>query len=184
MGQEKPPFAVTLLPGAEALNGRLRRALLDMAASVPDKVTTMRSGRPSFDNRWLSHTRLHLEGPPVFAELAAAIEAAAEQKVRRRGDEPPLRIDTMWSIVSRAEMVGRRHNHSGRVSIAYYVDAGSTGPVDGGLLQFHKDAAQAAPSYAVAPQAGLLVIFPSSLYHSVSRYRGTAPRIVVSANLS
>lgn len=183
MGQKPPPVAVTFLPGWEELNRRLRKTLLEMAASVPDKVTNRKSGAPYFRNKWLSHSRLHLDGPPVFADLAAAIETASTAMLRGGAQTTPLRVGNLWSIVSRAEMEGRPHNHAGRVSVAYYVDAGTAGPEDGGLLLFFEDTKQHAPTHAVAPQPGLLVIFPSRLYHAVSRYRGSLPRIVISANL-
>lgn len=182
------PFVVLRLPGAEALNLRLRETLLAMAATMPDRGSNMPGGRSFFDNKWLSPSSLYREDVPAFRDIRAAIEAAANEAAPKDailgGDRTPLRVVSMWSIVSRAEMEGRRHNHKGILSAAYYVDAGSSGAEDGGLMQLYAEPGAEQPSHSVVPEAGLLVLFPSGLQHSVSRYAGVTPRIVISANLN
>ena len=182
-GNDAPPFVALRLPGAEALNLRLRETLLAMAETMPDRGSNMPGGRSFFDNKWLSPSSLHREDVPAFQDIRTAIEAAANGAAVA-GDRTPLRVVSMWSIVSRAEMEGRRHNHKGILSAAYYVDAGSSGADDGGLMQFYAEPGAAQPSHSVVPEAGLLVLFPSGLQHAVSRYTGATPRIVISANLS
>src|SRR3546814_1007077 len=89
----------------------------------------------------------------------------------------------MWSINSRSGMEGRRHEHEGAISAAYYVDAGTSSECAGGQLQFYAEATKPSPTHAVTPRDGLLIMFPSRLHHSVSRYSSDYPRIVISANL-
>jgi hypothetical protein len=76
----------------------------------------------------------------------------------------------------------------------YYVDPGSVSPDQplSGVLEFldPRAAVEAvtAPGdpygepFRIRAQAGLLVIFPSWLYHWVHPYRGQTPRIAVSFN--
>jgi len=184
-----PVYAAEKLPGWQGLNARLRPALLQMAAELPDAFTHNPTGRTSyFANKWLSPRRLHETGPPVCAELAQAITAAARQLPWVGPAAAGLQVEAFWAIVSRADMWGGRHSHRGRVSAAYYVDAGASGPEDeagrGGQLRFHAGHKAVEPLTAITPEDGLLVLFPSRQVHSVSAYRSTAPRIVISANLS
>src|SRR3546814_7831298 len=85
----------------------------------------------------------------------------------------------MWSINSRSGMEGRRHEHEGAISAAYYVDAGTSSECAGGQLQFYAEATKPSPTHAVTPRDGLLILFPSRLHHSVSRYSSDYPRIVI-----
>lgn len=176
------PFKAVMLPGWEAMNEHLRDILLTMAGCIPDKVSHMPSGRSFFDNKWLSSNRLHQEGDPIFRELGAAIVDIADHLPWPGNRAKPLRITSMWGIVSRSGMEGRRHSHKGAISVAYYVAAGMSSESAGGQLRFHTDGLS--PAHAVTPRDGLLVLFPSSLQHSVSHYASDDRRIVISANLS
>jgi hypothetical protein len=76
----------------------------------------------------------------------------------------------------------------------YYVDGGAENPDQplSGMLEFLDPRAGAeavsAPGdpygehFRVRPQAGLLVVFPSWLYHWVHPYAGETPRIAISFN--
>ena len=76
----------------------------------------------------------------------------------------------------------------------YYVDPGTGNPDQplGGVLEFLDPRAGVeaitAPGdpygdpFRVRPQAGLLVLFPSWLYHWVHPYAGQTPRIAISFN--
>ncbi len=184
MSQNKPPFYATRIPQWEPLSARLRETLLALSASVPDRGTNKASGQSFFQNKWLSDRRLHLDGPPVFRELGSEIEKIANKVVQRREEDHLLSVSAMWSVISKTGMTGERHGHSGSVSSVYYVDPGTSGAEHGGLIQFYADRSQSAPSHAITPEPGMLVIFPSHLEHSVTRYDSEAQRIVVSANLS
>jgi uncharacterized protein (TIGR02466 family) len=102
-----------------------------------------------------------------------------------------------WATVCRVGSYHAPHSHPDSAwSGVYYVDPGSDSP-DGslsGMLEFLDPRAGAEAVRApgdpygepvrVRPQAGLLVIFPSWLYHWVHPYQGEAPRVAVSFNAS
>jgi uncharacterized protein (TIGR02466 family) len=100
-----------------------------------------------------------------------------------------------WATVCRAGAYHAPHSHSDSAwSGVYYVDSGKENPDHplSGILEFldPRSGAEAvsAPGdpygqpFRVQPQAGLLVVFPSWLYHWVHPYAGERPRIAVSFN--
>src|SRR6201985_1811880 len=100
-----------------------------------------------------------------------------------------------WATVCRAGTYHAPHLHSDSAwSGVYYVDSGSDNPDRplSGVLEFLDPRAGAeavsAPGdpygepFRVRPQAGLLVLFPSWLYHWVHPYAGATPRIAISFN--
>lgn len=115
--------------------------------------------------------------------LREIIEKSANRYFSRQSDSMPISVFSMWSIISQPGLKGVPHDHEGQVSCAYYVDVGSVGKKDGGLLGFYMDGGNKPPTHTVIPKTGHLYLFPSSLPHSVSSYQGSEPRIVISANL-
>jgi uncharacterized protein (TIGR02466 family) len=102
-----------------------------------------------------------------------------------------------WATICRAGAYHAPHSHPDSAwSGVYYVDPGSDTPDRplSGVLEFLDPRsgvdAVTAPGdpygepFRVRPQAGLLVIFPSWLYHWVHPYSGQIPRIAVSFNAS
>jgi hypothetical protein len=89
---------------------------------------------------------------------------------------------TMWAIVSRQGMEGRAHNHQGRISGAYYVDAGDCDDAGHGAFVIHGRGGE--PRRLIIPRSGMMLMFASSLLHGVTRYEGERPRIVISFNLA
>jgi uncharacterized protein (TIGR02466 family) len=101
-----------------------------------------------------------------------------------------------WTAICRAGAYHAPHAHPDSAwSGVYYVDAGTGHPDSplGGVLEFLDPRAGAdavtAPgdpygeSLRVRPESGLLVVFPSWLYHWVHPYVGQTPRIAVSFNV-
>ena len=100
-----------------------------------------------------------------------------------------------WATICRAGAYHAPHSHPDSAwSGVYYVDPGlssSDQPLSG-VLEFLDPRAGVeaitAPGdpygepFRVRPQAGLLVVFPSWLYHWVHPYTGQTPRIAVSFN--
>jgi uncharacterized protein (TIGR02466 family) len=100
-----------------------------------------------------------------------------------------------WATICRAGTYHAPHSHPDSAwSGVYYVDAGSASrdrPLSG-VLEFLDPRAGVEAVTApgdpygepvrVSPEAGLLVVFPSWLYHWVHPYAGTTPRIAVSFN--
>jgi uncharacterized protein (TIGR02466 family) len=100
-----------------------------------------------------------------------------------------------WATICRAGAYHAPHSHPESAwSGVYYVDAGSGNPDRplSGVLEFLDPRAGVEAVTApgdpygepvrVRPQGGLLVIFPSWLYHWVHPYAGDTPRIAVSFN--
>jgi uncharacterized protein (TIGR02466 family) len=100
-----------------------------------------------------------------------------------------------WATICRAGAYHGPHSHPDSAwSGVYYVDAGEPEPHSplNGVLEFLDPRAGveavSAPGdpygepVRVRPEAGLLVIFPSWLYHWVHPYAGQSPRIAVSFN--
>jgi uncharacterized protein (TIGR02466 family) len=100
-----------------------------------------------------------------------------------------------WATLCRAGAYHAPHSHPDSAwSGVYYVDPGSPSPDQplSGVLEFLDPRAGVdaltAPGdpygepFRVRPQAGLLVLFPSWLYHWVHPYTGQTPRIAVSFN--
>jgi uncharacterized protein (TIGR02466 family) len=98
-----------------------------------------------------------------------------------------------WATVCRAGAYHAPHSHPDSAwSGVYYVDPGSPEQPLSGVLEFLDPRAGAeavtAPGdpygepFRVQPEAGLLVIFPSWLYHWVHPYAGQTPRIAISFN--
>jgi uncharacterized protein (TIGR02466 family) len=100
-----------------------------------------------------------------------------------------------WATICRAGAYHAPHSHPDSAwSGVYYVDAGTTNPDRplSGVLEFLDPRAGVeavtAPgdpygeAVRVRPEPGLLVVFPSWLYHWVHPYSGETPRIAVSFN--
>jgi uncharacterized protein (TIGR02466 family) len=178
------PLVITSLPGSEALNSRLRDYLTGLASETPGRESNLSGGSSYFENKWLSAATLHTSENSDLQKLAELVEETANRSVRKTDPSSRLSITSMWCIVSRRGMAGSRHNHAGRLSGAYYVDTGSSGAADGGLMQFYQHPELPQPSHSLAPESGQVFLFPSSLEHSVSCYEGSSPRIVIAFNLS
>ena len=100
-----------------------------------------------------------------------------------------------WATVCRAGAYHAPHSHPDSAwSGVYYVDAGTYSPEHplSGILELVDPRAGVdavtAPGdpygepVRIRPEAGLLVIFPSWLYHWVHPYAGQTPRVAVSFN--
>ena len=178
------PLVAVRIPDHERVNSYLRQMLMTMSDTVPDKVSNQKNQKSYFNNKWLSQAKLHKSEDHQLQEFVSFVEETVSQKIPKPEPDLMLSITSMWSIVSKPGLVGVRHNHAGRVSGAYYVDAGSSGEQNGGLLQFYLNRQDAQPTHNIEPEPGVLYLFPGSLEHSVSCYNGTTARIVISINLN
>ena len=100
-----------------------------------------------------------------------------------------------WATICRAGAYHAPHSHPDSAwSGVYYVDSGTDSPDQllSGVLEFLDPRAGVeavtppgdpyGEPFRVRPQAGLLVVFPSWLYHWVHPYAGATPRVAVSFN--
>jgi uncharacterized protein (TIGR02466 family) len=110
---------------------------------------------------------------------------------------PPFRYGVQaWAMIMGDGDYTILHDHgNAHWSSVYYVDAGDADPerhAQSGLLAFVDPRRGGRPipalelsasTFTVAPRTGALAIFPGYLQHYVHAYRGTRPRISISANL-
>ncbi len=145
----------------------LRIEILQRAASTPSHPSHNQGGWRSDDKLldWpldaVRALRTHLEQAVV--EVAATTARRYAYKLRA------------WAIVNRDGSYHRRHVHGESVwSGIYYVDPGDPGS-DCACTVF-----ETAPKPTrIAPVAGLMVVFPSMMWHSVEPHRGVGTRITI-----
>jgi len=106
-----------------------------------------------------------------------------------------VKVTSMWSVINKKNASNARHIHSNNyISAAYYVKT----PENGGDIVFHDPRSVTTFRYpkiaenntlnsnifTIQPKEGLLVLFPSYLYHSVDLNRSEEERIVISFNIN
>jgi uncharacterized protein (TIGR02466 family) len=179
------------LPDADAMNRDLRALIL------AEEVEYASLGRSNIGG-WHSRTDfLNRPGSAVSglnAWLAWALRRMIDAAAGPHAFQGKLSLSG-WAAVCRMGAYHAPHSHPDNAwSGVYYVDPGS-GSADqplSGVLEFLDPRsgveAVTAPGdpygelFRVWPQAGLLVIFPSWLYHWVHPYAGQTPRIAISFN--
>jgi len=179
------------IPDAEAMNVGLHALILTEEAEYPSL------GRSNIGG-WHSRPDLLHRSDPSVAALTPWITWALNRMIRattgRDGFKGTLSVSA-WATVCRAGAYHAPHSHPDSAwSGVYYVDVGSENPDRplSGVLEFLDPRAGveavSAPGdpygepFRVWPQTGLLVVFPSWLYHWVHPYTGQTPRIAVSFN--
>jgi hypothetical protein len=107
------------------------------------------------------------------------------------------RIQACWANVNPKGGFNRPHHHEGQYSHFsgfYYVDTGKCDiPLNAGRTIFQDRSLVARPTpsdgdltsreYGVVPQAGVMLIFPASLYHYVEPYQGEGLRVTIAFNV-
>jgi len=181
------------IPDAEAMNLGLRALILTEETKYPSLGRSNIAG-------WHSRTDLLNCSDPSVAELTSWITWALSRMVRattgRENFKCRLSVSA-WAAICRSGVYHAPHSHPDSAwSGVYYVDVGIGTPDRplSGVLEFLDPRAGveavSAPGdpygepFRVQPQAGLLVVFPSWLYHWVHPYTGQSPRIAVSFNAS
>jgi uncharacterized protein (TIGR02466 family) len=179
------------VPDAESLNGELHALIL------AEEARCASVGRSNIGG-WHSRTSFLVRDEPGISALTTWITWAVRQMVDATAG-PGAYSGTMsvsgWATICRAGAYHAPHCHPDSAwSGVYYVDAGSQNPAQplSGVLEFLDPRAGVeavtAPGdpygapFRVRPHAGLLVVFPSWLYHWVHPYTGHTPRIAVSFN--
>jgi len=187
------PTAIAQLrvPDASAMNQDLRAVIL---AEEVEQVSLGRSNiggwhsRPDFLNR----------SEPAVAALTQWITLAVRKMIAAAVGTEKINgvlFVSAWATICREGAYHAPHSHPDSAwSGVYYVDAGTTSPDHplSGVLEFLDPRAGVEAVTApgdpygepvrVQPESGLLVIFPSWLFHWVHPYIGKTPRIAVSFN--
>lgn len=193
------PVGAVEVPGADALNATLERAILARRAEMPSLQASNAGG-------WHSDRDIERWGG---AAIETVLEIAKGVGTRMTADRQGARVTPNWTVQAWANVNGPGdgnicHYHPGAFwSGTYYVADGgcAADPALGGEFEMldprGPGPAMYAPQYKFAgedgtsvgsaevirPKPGLLIVFPSWLFHQVRTYRGTGQRISVAFNL-
>lgn len=186
------PIGRFRMPDAADVNRELRRIILEKEAVEPTDDYSNVGG-------WHSRQDLWEWQAPEIGVLKGWIMDAVKHMigVTTEGAAPSGRIAvTAWANVSRRGHYHRVHNHPGSAwSGVYYVDAGTEAPGQrlSGILElcdprpFTEMVASPGNKFGqrviFRPEAGMMVLFPSWLYHFVNPYFGDGERISIAFNV-
>lgn len=155
---------------------------------------------------WHSDTDMAVWGGPAaiaLAEYATEVAGAHMTDIHPQGKRTFSWSVEMWASINPPGAANQQHCHPGALwSAVYYVDPGGSEAENGGgelvledprfptshmtvpdLVMKMPDGAPMQSQVVIRPEAGMLVVFPSWLRHSVNQHRGANPRISVSLNL-
>lgn len=179
------------VPDADAMNQELQALIL------AEEAKYLSLGRSNIGG-WHSRTDLLNRREPGVAALTTWITWAVSQMVDATAGPGSFKGTisiSAWATICRAGAYHAPHSHPDSAwSGVYYVDPGTHGPdrLLSGLLEFLDPRASVEAVTApgdpygepvrVRPEAGLIVVFPSWLFHWVHPYAGQTPRIAVSFN--
>lgn len=192
----EPVFATPVIIGqladAEGLNDTLEKAILAQRSRHPG-ITRSNSGG------WHSDSDLFQWGGEPTRQLAREVVALAEENtcdLRPAAERHCGWTLEGWANVNDSGAGNLPHSHGGCYwSAVYYVRIDG----EGGELILHDPRLPALDMHApllrfkhcapeqelsIRPKAGLLVLFPAWLVHSVVTFRGPGVRISVAINLS
>lgn len=196
------PVIVDVLPDHARLEAAIRAAVADKRASDPGVVRSNRNG-------WQSGPDMMRWGGEAAQAVGRHFIGLCDRFTgESRAPEPGaprfLWMLDMWANVNPPGGSNNYHNHPGAVwSAVYYVDVGHDGAgggeVGGELVlqdprmpmtrMLPLDLRYRSPEgvlyqekHVLRPRAGMMVMFPPWLMHSVRTYRGTGERISLAMN--
>ena len=184
------PLFSYLFKNAEALNGELCDIILERERSTPS------AGKSNIGG-WQSDIDFLRWGNSAVATLGRFLGNAVEIATKQLPlVAPKLRLQfelVAWAAVNRKGHYNTSHVHPlSTWSGVYYVDPGDEPkngvgaalefehPIQAMVMNFFPNLLPS--TLVVRPEAGLVVIFPSSLVHNVRIYQGERPRICVPFN--
>jgi uncharacterized protein (TIGR02466 family) len=194
------PIGQYRIPDAEATNRELKRLILEREKRETSQVYSNAGGWHSRQDMldWPDPAIGILRGWILEAvnHIVAAMIEMARTTTGRTASPGRLQVKG-WANVSRSGDYHRIHNHPGSCwSGVYYVEAGTDAPGYplSGLLElldprpFTEMVSTPGEPFGqkaiIKPEAGMMVLFPSWLYHFVNPYFGEGERISVSFNVS
>lgn len=183
------PLFWYVLKSAEALNTRLRELILERERTIPSAAKSNQGG-------WQSPPDFFDWGEPAVTTLERCARGAVKIATARLSIPPGPGIEFRlygWAAVNRKGHYNTMHVHPMATwSGVYYVDPGDEAPdTPGALLEFSHPITASVMTFfpgvlpsarILRPVAGMLILFPSYLQHSVRLYHGERPRICVAFN--
>jgi uncharacterized protein (TIGR02466 family) len=183
------PIFWHIVKNAGPLNEQLGELILAKERSTPSSAKSNIGG-------WQSPPDFFTWQAPAVADLERLVRCALDVATVRVTAPKCLRgkFDVYgWGAINRSGHYNTVHVHPMATwSGVYYVDPGDVDadstdgalefahPVTAASMTFFPDALP--PARLVRPQAGMMILFPSYLLHSVRMYRGERPRICVPFN--
>ncbi len=182
--------------GLEAYNQKLARIIVERKATSDGGLVRSNVGS------WHSENDLLRWEEPEIKVLLNLMQSALMDYVGEEIDKDPESFELRmaleaWANVSEAGNYAKPHVHPmSNFAVVYYVDIGDyqlRGADDhSGCLEFidprNRVSMLATPgvdardSLRMRPENGVLVIFPSWMYHYVHPYNGKRPRISIACN--
>jgi uncharacterized protein (TIGR02466 family) len=188
------PMIRFVVPNAVKLNQGLRDLIMARSQSHPGRKVSNVGG-------WQSATDFLGWGAPECAELLNSIQEGVRRATHlspsQRAIPPGTRklLLSAWANINRDRNYNRPHVHpNSHWSGVYYVDVGKPDPaiVPNGCIEFvdprNVAAAAEVPGFTfgdpfyITPEPGLMIIFPSWLYHWVMPFYGSGERISIAFN--
>ena len=184
------PIWTGLILNHQELNSKMFKYIKDLQIQNPKGITK--------SNLFGWHSQdfdLKNEQPKYFINSISANlnEAFSDMGWDIKNQE--VKVTSMWSVINKKNASNTRHIHSNNyISAAYYVKS----PENSGDIVFHDPRSVTTFRYpkiserntlnsnvfSIKPKEGLLVLFPSYLYHSVDLNRTEEERIVISFNIN
>lgn len=182
---------------AAAVNDGLKRVILAREQAEAGVVRSLIGG-------WHSKEDLldwkEPEVAPIRGWIAQSIQEMTSFAMTDLASAGRLNVDLdggAWANVVRHGSYHKIHNHPDcDWSGVYYVAVGTpdpAGPAENGMIEFLDPRMGATiptlggpgalPKLRVAPETGLMLIFPSWLYHYVNTFHGTGERISIAFNV-
>lgn len=184
------PLFTHVMKGVDDLNDALRDTILDRERTTPS------AGKSNIGG-WQSDVDFLTWSDPAARTLGRYLVTATEIATRKLPlIAPNVKISfelIAWAAVNRKGHYNTSHVHPMATwSGVYYVDPGDQPEEGNGAVLEFEHPIQAMvmnffPGYlpsslVVRPEAGLLVLFPSSLVHNVRIYQGERARVCVPFN--
>ncbi|MCK8517270.1 2OG-Fe(II) oxygenase family protein [Methylonatrum kenyense] len=183
------PVFSHVLRNVETLNTELRELILERERTTPSMAKSNQGG-------WQSAPDFFRWSEPPVAAIESFIGHAISIATLRVTAQPELQFGVElygWAAVNRKGHYNTTHVHPMATwSGVYYVDPGNASedtpsavlefahPVTASVMTFFPNVLPSAR--VVKPRAGMLILFPSYLQHSVRMYHGESPRICVPFN--
>ena len=186
------PVVFFEIADCEALNRQLLEETAAMRAQSPGVVASNRGG-------WQSDKDFFNRTEPGYTTLRNHIVEAVRMTILQLA--PNFDFNAVqfhfdgWININPPGAFNAPHSHSGsnsRLSGTYYVNIPPDAPAQSGLFQFLdprpypariEGASCFEDKYNIRPKAGLLMVFPSYLYHWVYPNEGDTERVSVAFNM-
>ena len=184
------PIWTSIIPNYKDVNDKMFKYIKSLQSQNPDgivKSNVLGWHSPSF--------QLNKEEPRFFINsIATSLDKVFRDMAWNLKDQK-TKITSMWAVINKQNASNARHIHSNNyISSAYYVKA----PPKCGNIIFYDPRSVTSFRYpkitnpnqlnstvfSVQPKEGLLVLFPSYLYHSVDMNQTDEERIVISFNIN